>query len=144
MHSGCYTSAMGLYIYAEVVFSGDDCVARLWDARQGEFRGLLDGHRTAIRWAAFSSDGCRLATVSPDRMVKIWDVEGAHCLQTLPGELAFVWQILSLCRSRCAVLYVCHHQLDIMESLDRNCHADVASYCYCVGRSYLLLMEPGI
>lgn len=60
-------------------------MARLWDANCGEFRGVLGSHRTAIRWATFSADGRRLATASPDRMVKVWDVETAQCLHTMPG-----------------------------------------------------------
>lgn len=73
--------------------AGDDCVARLWDAARGEFKAALGGHRTAIRWAEFSADGRQLATVSPDRMVKVWDVETAECVHTMPGAAsgAMVW-----------------------------------------------------
>jgi WD40 repeat protein len=66
--------------------AGDDCVVRLWDARSGEYRGLLRGHATPIRWAAFSADGARLVTASPDRSVMVWDCQTAECLRRMPGE----------------------------------------------------------
>src|SRR5262245_12117649 len=50
-------------------------------------------HNNAVYWAAFSSDGKRLATASLDNTVKVWNVaEGKH-LATLRGHgdgVAFV------------------------------------------------------
>jgi hypothetical protein len=37
-----------------------------------------------IRWAAFSADGRRLVTASPDRCVLLWDVTSLDMLRALP------------------------------------------------------------
>ena len=73
-----------------VASAGDDRAARLWSAVTGEFVALLEGHKVPVRWAAFSADGRRLVTASPDRMVRIWDADTAVCLSTLPGGWGLV------------------------------------------------------
>lgn len=69
-----------------VATAGEDCVARLWDAALGEYKGLLEGHRVPIRWAMFSSDGAALVTASPDRTVCVWDCQSMELLHKLPGR----------------------------------------------------------
>eukprot|EP00887_Chlorella_sp_A99_P002946 scaffold24.g2946.t1 len=69
-----------------VASAGEDRAARLWSAATGEFRGLLEGHKVPVRWAAFSADGRLLVTASPDRMVRLWDANTATCLSTLPAH----------------------------------------------------------
>ncbi|PVH91746.1 WD40 repeat-like protein [Periconia macrospinosa] len=46
----------------------------------------LEGHRDSVRSVAFSHDSARLASVSVDRTVKIWDVGSGECLKTLEGH----------------------------------------------------------
>jgi WD40 repeat protein len=46
----------------------------------------LEGHSNRINSVAFSHDSTRLASVSSDRTVKIWDAGSGECLQTLEGH----------------------------------------------------------
>jgi WD40 repeat protein len=61
-------------------------------------QGLLHRHKVPIRWAAFSADGRRLVTASPDRCVLLWDVTSLDMLRALPGEPL---QLLAACRLLC-------------------------------------------
>ncbi|KAF2200698.1 NACHT-domain-containing protein, partial [Delitschia confertaspora ATCC 74209] len=46
----------------------------------------LEGHSSSVNSVAFSHDSTRLASVSNDRTVKIWDPSSGDCLQTLEGH----------------------------------------------------------
>lgn len=48
---------------------------KLWKAESMTEIARLDGHETAVRSAVFHPDGSRLASVSEDGAIRIWDVE---------------------------------------------------------------------
>ncbi|KAK4208673.1 hypothetical protein QBC37DRAFT_391849 [Rhypophila decipiens] len=50
----------------------------------------LEGHRHSVTSVAFSPDGQRLASASPDQTIKIWDPASGQCLQTLEGHRSWV------------------------------------------------------
>jgi WD40 repeat protein/predicted Ser/Thr protein kinase len=49
-------------------------VIHLLDARSGESRGQLMGHRGMVRGLAFTPDGQRLAVACADRTIRVWSV----------------------------------------------------------------------
>lgn len=48
---------------------------------------LLKGHATAVRGIAFSLDGSRIATVSNDRIVKVWNADTGEEIKTLAAAV---------------------------------------------------------
>jgi WD40 repeat protein len=53
----------------------------------------LEDHGHAVNSVAFSHDSTRLASVSWDRTVKIWDASSGACLQTLEGHGSGVYSV---------------------------------------------------
>jgi hypothetical protein len=47
--------------------------ARRWDAATGTLLATCQGHQSGVKSAAFSPDGSRLVTASPDGTVRQWD-----------------------------------------------------------------------
>jgi WD40 repeat protein len=47
---------------------------RLYQVASGALQGVLSGHSNIILSLAFSADGTRLASSSPDRTTRVWDV----------------------------------------------------------------------
>ncbi|MFD9700250.1 BTAD domain-containing putative transcriptional regulator [Lentzea sp. NPDC059081] len=56
-----------------VASAGDDGTVRLWSL-DGAALATLDGHAGRVESVAFSQDGARLAAVTRDHVVTIWDV----------------------------------------------------------------------
>ncbi|PVF96199.1 WD40 repeat-like protein [Serendipita vermifera] len=65
-----------------------DKMARMWDARTGEYRGTLAGHSEDISSVAFSPRGDLLATGSSDATIQIWSTyDGSPHGLPLQGHL---------------------------------------------------------
>jgi WD40 repeat protein len=60
---------------------------RLRSAKNGAVVRSFDGHTSEVKFAAFDAEGKRLATTSADKTVRLWDVESATLLATLPHSI---------------------------------------------------------
>jgi WD40 repeat protein/DNA-binding SARP family transcriptional activator len=65
-------------------------VIEVWDAATGERVATLSGHTGAVRTAAFSPDGSRLASTGNDGTVRIWDPRTGEQMLVLRGHIAAV------------------------------------------------------
>ncbi len=54
--------------------AGQDSRIQLWDTAEWKIRATLRGHKRAVRWLSFSSDGNHLASASDDGTVRLWQV----------------------------------------------------------------------
>ncbi len=81
----------------ELVISAcvNDSSLRLWDSRTGAPRGMLKGHQGDIIHMTLSPDGQRLASASPDRTVRIWDLATSES-RVLRGHIARVTGVVFL------------------------------------------------
>ncbi len=59
----------------QVITTGADYTARLWNAETGEELQVLTGHTAFVTDAAFTPDGKRILTASDDSTVKLWNAE---------------------------------------------------------------------
>lgn len=58
---------------SELLGVGED--SNIWDINRKTVIASLTGNKDLIRWAAFSSDGKRVATASNDQKMRIYDIE---------------------------------------------------------------------
>lgn len=70
----------------QIVTTGFDKTARLWDAATGKQIQLFKGHLNWVSSAAFSPDGSKIVTGSWDTTAKIWDVKSGKEVLTLTGH----------------------------------------------------------
>src|SRR5262249_62376582 len=51
-----------------------DCSVRLWEVATGREVRRFDGHSSSVQCVAFSPDGRRAVSVSPDGTIMLWDL----------------------------------------------------------------------
>ena len=77
--------------------ASNDMTIRLWDAKTGELRRTFTGHKDVINSIAFSPDSkvlasgsgniyTRDASGSPDKTIRLWDVETGTIRRTFPAQ----------------------------------------------------------
>jgi WD40 repeat protein len=59
---------------AFIVTGSWDRTARIWDAKSGIERAVLEGHQKAVRSVAVSPNGAFIVTGSEDNTARIWEV----------------------------------------------------------------------
>jgi WD40 repeat protein/tRNA A-37 threonylcarbamoyl transferase component Bud32 len=69
-----------------IVTGSDDNIARVWDARTGQFLAELRGHTGKVTSAAMSTDGTRIVTGSADRTARVWNAGTGQTLTELKGH----------------------------------------------------------
>jgi len=75
---------------ALVLTASDDCSAKVWDSSTGVCLKTLQGHKSRVVFAAFSSNGAWAVTTSSDATAKLWDVQHDFRPRTLRGHAARV------------------------------------------------------
>ncbi len=92
-HSGMARSVAWSPLGERVASAGVDGV-KIWDANSGELLSSLRGHSDmvlAIAWQPASENGSlRLASVSLDGTLKLWDVESGQEVLTLRNKVPFL------------------------------------------------------
>ncbi|MFN2198499.1 MAG: eIF2A-related protein, partial [Anaerolineales bacterium] len=68
----------------QIVASGADGTALVWDAQSGSQTLTLNGHTGDINTAVWSPDGSRILTASQDKTIRIWDSASGGLLQEIP------------------------------------------------------------
>ena len=63
---------------------------RIWDAKSGQLRATLTGHRGGISALAFSRDQRRLVSGYEDGAARVWDLGGGSTVATLIGHTSGV------------------------------------------------------
>nr|VFJ94362.1 MAG: WD domain-containing protein, G-beta repeat-containing protein [Candidatus Kentron sp. LFY] len=59
---------------------------RLWDRRDGELIGTLEGHSGPVHSVQITPDGRFAVSGSADKTVRLWDLRTGICLKTLEGH----------------------------------------------------------
>lgn len=157
----CFAVAEGVHLMAT---GGPDCLVRVWNPFVVH-RPIVTftGHHSGIVALIFQDKGEKLASLSKDKCIKVWDVTAQTCLQTylgLPAELGerTALSLLYNPESReiiigsivIAVVHLCKLQSD--EHTDGNTHsAGVSVVLYnnlfnvlatCGLDSYIIIWDP--
>ena len=80
--------------YRRITLAPPDCChlvgigRRLWDAKTDAVLATLSGHTVTVLSAAFSPDGTRVVTASPDDTARVWDAVSGAQLGALSGHAA--------------------------------------------------------
>jgi WD40 repeat protein len=68
---------------------GAEQSVRLLDARSGGEQGVFRGHRSGLSGIAFRPDGQRIAAVTQDGRLKVWDTQTADSVSTVAAKPSF-------------------------------------------------------
>lgn len=68
--------------------AGGDNSIRLWNVATASEERTLSGHEQPVTSLSFSSDGATLASGSPDRTIRLWDVESGRLIRTINNDAA--------------------------------------------------------
>jgi WD40 repeat protein len=74
----------------QIVTTGVDRTARVWDAGTGKILMVLRGHDDMVRSARFSPDGRQIVTASNDATARIWDAATGKEIAVLRGHTDLV------------------------------------------------------
>ena len=69
-----------------VVTGSSDSTASIWDAKNGQRRVTLKGHRATVFSAEFSRDGNHVITTSWDETARVWNSSNGQLLATIPSS----------------------------------------------------------
>src|SRR5690606_11448629 len=72
---------------------GDDTEIVMRDITSGDGLYRLRGHKGSITSLAFLNKTNLLVSGSKDMLIKIWELETQHCIQTLIGTRNEIWGI---------------------------------------------------
>ncbi|WP_299487631.1 TIR domain-containing protein [Acaryochloris sp. IP29b_bin.137] len=61
-----------------IISGGDDNVLRFWNLKENPFLKILDGHTMPVLQVRFSPDSQYLASVSLDKLVKVWKLNNGE------------------------------------------------------------------
>lgn len=98
-----------------LVSASSDRTLRQWDLRSGGLRATLQGHLEDVNGCDASADGRRVASVSSEGAVRVWDAASGRCemAMLLDGELvACAWtdegRTLAVAGARGVAFLVCN------------------------------------
>ncbi len=74
--------------------AGDDHLARIWDARDGQLLQCLAGHDDWVRSVAFSPNGQTLATAGADRRINLWKVSAGRPYRTIDDSVEGIFVLV--------------------------------------------------
>ncbi len=77
----------------QIVSGSDDKTLKVWDAKTGKERLVLDGHTGEVYSVAFSPDGKQIVSGSGDKTLKVWDAKTGEEKLTLEGHTGEVYSI---------------------------------------------------
>ncbi|KAJ5377820.1 uncharacterized protein N7496_005229 [Penicillium cataractarum] len=83
--------------HSDLLASGsEDCMIKIWNARNGQCLRSLEGHLYKVCAITLSHDSQLLASSSYDHTSKIWELKSGKCLQTLDHQFPVRTVALSL------------------------------------------------
>jgi eukaryotic-like serine/threonine-protein kinase len=77
----------------DVALGASDGSVTVWEAKTGWAPVNVQPHRRGVKGAAFTPDGCILATGGEEGMAKLWDLTTKRELATLKGHLRSIWAL---------------------------------------------------
>ncbi|MFO0808076.1 MAG: protein kinase [Gemmataceae bacterium] len=87
LNSGLVSATAIAPVSRRVVLKEGDGGQTLWDAVRGVQIVALHGPTAFSRAPTFSQNGCRLATIGEDKVIRIWDAESGQELVALRGHV---------------------------------------------------------